>query len=358
MKSSLLVSQFESRGARIGARPEQLGAPGVLTFGDVPAEYQAAQTGCVLFDQTDRTRVTARGPEAAVFLHRMLANDVRGLGVGRCNRNLLLTAKGKIRYDFELLIHSDRFELSCAPGLASGLQAALDMYLFSEDLTLEDTSEEHAPLALVGPGAQALLSQALGFEFLLEPGHCIEPRPGLCISHQTIDGLDGLLLDAGPAGAPELWAQLEAAGATPAGIVLRDILRVEACAPLFGIDLDDNVYPQEGLVEDAFSLDKGCYVGQEVVAKIDTYGGMNKRLCALKVDDDDPVARGTRLIKGEGEEARDIGMVTSWAYSFLHDTGLVLAYIKKRNQEPGMSFRFEDRPGLATILPPASALDQ
>ena len=81
------------------------------------------------------------------------------------------------------------------------------------------------------------------------------------------------------------------------------------------------MYPQEARLESAFSLDKGCYIGQEVVAKIDTYGGLNKRLVALKVSHDDPVARGTRLFRLDEGEWRDLGVVTSWAYSFVLDTG-------------------------------------
>lgn len=354
MNSSPLTPLLDARGARMGARPEHPDSAAVLTFGDVPSEYAASQAGCVLFDQVDRTRITAKGSEAAQFLHRMLANDVRGLGPGSCNRNLLLTSKGKVRFDFSLLVAEDRLELCAAAGMAAPLLAALDMYLFTEDLTLEETSASHAPLFLHGPSSQATASKALGTPIQLELGKTIRTEAGVQVSHLVVDGLAGLLLDQGPEHAAELWAKLEDAGATPAGIVLRDILRVQAGAALFGMDLDENVYPQEGLIEDAFSLEKGCYVGQEVVAKIDTYGGMNKRLCTLRLDDDDPVARGTRLLKEEAGGTRDIGMVTSWAYSFVHDTGMVLAYLKKRNQEPGMEFVFEGRPGRATVVAPSA----
>ena len=78
------------------------------------------------------------------------------------------------------------------------------------------------------------------------------------------------------------------------------------------------------------------------MAKIDTYGGLNKRLVALRISHDDPVARGTRLFRDDEGEWRDLGVVTSWAYSFVLDTGLVLAYVKRRHQAPGTVFRVGD----------------
>ncbi|MFT7486629.1 MAG: glycine cleavage system aminomethyltransferase T, partial [Candidatus Paceibacteria bacterium] len=82
------------------------------------------------------------------------------------------------------------------------------------------------------------------------------------------------------------------------------------------------------------------------------YGGVNKLLCALSVSHSDPVPRGARLHRWseEKQQWRDLGMVTSWAYSFEHDTGQVLAYIKRRHQEPGTVFRLEEGPSEATLL--------
>jgi folate-binding protein YgfZ len=167
----------------------------------------------------------------------------------------------------------------------------------------------------------------------------------------AIAGLSGVRIDPGPKAVAEVWSALSEAGGRPAGIVARDFLRVETGAALYGVDVDDGVYPQEAGLDDAFSLEKGCFIGQEVVAKIDTYGGLNKRLLALRVSHDDPVASGTRL-HGLDDEARDLGVVTSWGYSFALDTGLVLGYVKRRHQETGTSFRLGDTSATATIVEP------
>ncbi|MCY2961405.1 MAG: hypothetical protein NTY35_14675, partial [Planctomycetota bacterium] len=172
----------------------------------------------------------------------------------------------------------------------------------------------------------------------------------LSVASVPVAGSEGWRLDAGPERAAALWNACIRAGARPAGVVMHDILRVEAAAAAWGADIDDSVYPQEARLESAFSLTKGCYTGQEVIAKIDTYGGLNKRLVALRVSHDDPVPRGTRLHRLDEGEWRDLGVATSWAYSFVLDTGLVLAFVKRRHQKVGNEFRLGDGPATATIV--------
>lgn len=351
MRTPLLNELHAAAGAILRAEDAR-----PLTFGDVPAEYAAALEGCALFDQTDRGLVRVRGPEAALFLHRLLANTVRGLEEGQGNRNLLLSSKGKVLFDFELSVAGDgTLELSTSPRSAEPLLAALERYHFSERADFEDASEESAPLALAGPTAAAVARAAFGIEPPAADHACSR---GMLDGHAIrlvalpIAGSPGLRVDAGPTLAASVWRKLVAAGARPAGLVAYDSLRIEAGVAEPGVDIDDNVYPQEARLESAFSLDKGCYVGQEVVAKIDTYGGLNKRLCVLRVSHDDPVARGTKLTLEEDGEVREVGLATSWAYSFALDTGLLLAYLKRRHQQPGQELRLDRGPAIATVVEP------
>jgi folate-binding protein YgfZ len=331
MQSPLLTDLHRAAGARLA--PGE--APVLLTYGDVPGEYRAAREACAVFDATDRGRVAVAGADASAFLHRILANDVRGLEPGGGNANLLLSPKGKVLHAFDLALEPECIALSTPPGGAAGLIAALDVYLFAEDVQLADETEKSAPLELCGPEARGVLAAV---------------APELPAREVAVAGSAGLRIDPGPERAAEVWRALVEAGARPAGVVVRDILRVEAGAALFGVDIDDSIYPQEARLESGFSLDKGCYVGQEVVAKIDTYGGLNKRMMALRVSHDDPVPAGTRLFLEEEGEWRDLGVVTSWAYSFELDTGLVLAYVKRKHQEPGTTFRLGDGPAQAAIV--------
>jgi folate-binding protein YgfZ len=340
-KTSLLLPLHRGAAAELStAEPQK-----VLAFGEVPDEYAAAHERAVLFDQTDRDALAVAGPDAAQFLHRLLANSVKTLEVGRGNRNLLLSSKGKVLFDFDLAVEPERIVLSLVPGTAQALAKSLDTYHFSEKLTLKDASAEHAPIAVCGPHAARIVVAVLGLEPPREDHRSIRARfesHEVVVTALPVAGSPGWRIDGDPALAAKLWSALIAAGATPAGRIAYDSLRVEAGAAEPGVDIDDNVYPQEARIEAAFSLDKGCYIGQEVIAKIDTYGGLNKRLVALKVSHDDPVARGARLWRDDEGEWRDLGLVTSWAYSFVLDTGLVLAFVKRRHQAPGTVFRLGD----------------
>ncbi|MCZ6598782.1 MAG: hypothetical protein O7B99_14185 [Planctomycetota bacterium] len=358
MQRSILVDEHEARGAQLASRPEAPDLPAALTYGDVPAEYRAAREGCIVLDDTDRGAVRVGGSEAEVFLHRLLANDARGLEPGGGNRNLLLSSKGKVQHDFDLFREPDGFSISAAPGDGAKLLTGLDLYLFTEDVQLEDTGAASAPISLCGPAALRIAQAVVGGRLDLADygggGHAWEERAfdgaPVRVSSLPVAGSAGVRLDPGPAKATDLWRALIEAGASPAGVAVRDILRVEAGAALFGVDINDEIYPQEARLEAAFSLDKGCYIGQEIVAKIDTYGGLNKRLTPLRVANDDPVAGGTRLLKEEDGEVRDLGVVTSWAYSFVLDTGLVLAYVKRRHQEPGTTFSLGENGPEGTIV--------
>jgi folate-binding protein YgfZ len=296
------------------------------------------------------------GPDALAFLHRLLANDVRSLRPGQGNRSLLLSSKGKVRFDVDVALEEQRALLSLA-GDSEALRQALETYHFTEKLEVTDVSAEHAPLAVCGPRAREVLAKAFGGLPELADHESTTLHLGrapITVTALPVAGSPGWRVDGGPRLALELWNALREAGATPAGRIVHDILRVEAGWAEHGVDVDDGVYPQEARIERAFSLAKGCYVGQEVVAKIDTYGGLNKRLVALRVSHDDPVERGTRLWREDEGEWRDLGLVTSWAYSFVLDTGLVLAYVKRRHQKPGTRFRLGDAnapSGEATIVP-------
>lgn len=342
-----LLPLHTAAGARL--TPEGL----LLTYGDVPAEYAAGTQDALLLDRTARGRVRVAGGDRVEFLHRLLAGRVRGLEPGQGLPNLLLTSKGKIVQAFELVSEQDAIVLDTSPGQAAALITALDMYLFTDDVQLTDETPATAPLGLVGPQAKQRLIAALpsAEAFIDLPAHHVaqwtdEQLGDIRLAQRPIAGSFGYELDAGPEQAPALHERLCAAGARPGGRVVEDILRVEAVQAEFGVDVDDNIYPQEARLESAFSLDKGCYIGQEVVAKIDTYGGLNKCLVPLRVSHDDPLPRGTKLMVPDEERGtREVGIVTSWAYSFVLDTGLALGYVKRRHQSLGARFTLENEAG-------------
>lgn len=351
LKRTTLYDFHEEQGARL--LPDSEPRP-LLTYGDVPGEYQAAKSAWIALDETDRGAVHAKGADAATFLHGLLANEVRNLEVGSELPNLLLDAKGKVRFVFELRrLSSDEFLMSAEPGQAGALLQALDMYHFSEDVTLTEVTEEHSPITVAGPAAAEALEELMGQPVPEEGSLEMELGSAQVVTTRCERaGLPAWRLNAGPGESLGLWQALIGAGARPIGRIVWDSLRAEVGVAQPGEDIDDTVYPQEARLEWAFSLDKGCYIGQEVVAKIDTYGGLNKRLFLLRVNHDDPVARGTRLYRQDPDtgEWRDLGVATSWAYSFAHDCGVILAFVKRKHQAAGTTFRIGEGPAEASII--------
>ena len=363
MPSPALLPHLSAAGAQLAQSTPAL----CLAFSDVPAEYAAAREDAALFEVTDRDAILVRGADAGDFLQRLLANRVSGLGPGQGNRTLLLSATGKVLADLDLaVIDEHTYQLSGAPGSAATLLELLERYIFTEDVTLEDISLTHVPLELCGPQAASVLERLLGPDSPDLPG---EPHafselsdlpslPGpLTITRLTVAGQSGFRLAGEQQAVGSLWQRLVECGARPAGFIARESLRVEAGRGRWGLDISDAIYPQEARLEEAFSLAKGCYTGQEVVAKIDAYEGLNKRLTTLICDCDEPVPAGTRLFRSvaAGREAdgsetwRDLGVVTTWAYSFAHDCGAVLAYVKRGHLEPGTVFRLGAGPQSATV---------
>ena len=349
MHTSPLLEQHLAARARVSGTQ---GDATVLVHDSVPGEYAAGVNSCVMIDSCTGGALGVRGSGAAAFLHRLLANDVLPLEASQSNSNLLLTPKGKLQARFTLCCEENGFRLETQAGGAEALRTALDLYLFGEDVELEDLSEQCAPILLGGPTGRAVAESVLGpITGLIQTrewrGFFLRTGPA------EVAGDKGLRIDAGPDGCAALWEALRSAGAKPIGRVAEDSLRVEALRPRWGLDLSDEIYPAEARLTDEFSLTKGCYIGQEVVAKIDTYGGLNKEMFCLSLDHDDPLPLGSRLTRTLDGETRDLGLITTWAYSFHLDQAVALGYIKKRHQDPGTVFQVGDTGIHATLLPGA-----
>ncbi len=329
MGAPFLRELYPSPKTRWGPLPEAPEVDAVLDFGSIELEREAALEGCALFDASHRGQIEVRGPDSADFLHRILANEVRALGPGEGNENLALTPKGRVLHAFHLGRTERGFELSVPAGDTKRLLSSLDRFLFAEQVELQDLSDSHGALELTGPRAPSVLEKALGAP-LGEPAHSWRT---------TVAGSWGYRVIARREDLGALWESCVTAGAVPAGVEAREVLRIEAGSARFGLDVDDSVYPQEARLEDHFHLRKGCYVGQEVVLKIETYSGLKRRLIGLRVNHDRPVAPGSTL--HESSE-RSVGRVTSWCFSRALGSGLVLALVRVGRQSPGTRFQILD----------------
>jgi rSAM/selenodomain-associated transferase 1 len=285
---------------------------------DAAQRADAARRGAGLFRLRDRALLAVCGADRVRWLDGMLSNDVARLEPGTSRSGcyaLLLTPQGRILADFHVLQRGDELWLETAARGLAEIRARLERYIVADDVALEDRSGRIARVAVEGAAAPALLARALGAAPALAPDcgadfECAGRR--VCVAAYGWSGASAYQLIA-PADAEDaLLAALRACASPDLPLVEGDdevleILRIEAGVPRLFHELDANVLPPEaGLVPRAVSLTKGCYTGQEIVARLVSRGAESHRLVALRFDGDPPPA-GAEL-RADG---RAVGSVTS-----------------------------------------------
>jgi tRNA-modifying protein YgfZ len=294
------------------------------------ADYDVLVRGCGVLDRSERGKLALAGPEALAFLNGQVTNELAGMLPGEGRYAAFLTHKGKMLGDLRILALG---EDGAAPSELlldterACLQALFDMirrYKVGYRLELHKRTLESGLISLIGPAA----AEAAGADLPAEPehGHAPVRIEGLAARAVRTDAGIDLLCASGDR--EQLIEALRARGAEPVAEEAAECLRIESGRPRYGIDLDDSVIPQEaGLNERAVSFTKGCYVGQETVARLFYKGKPNRHLRGLRVSQ--PVSAGSDLQLGE----RVVGRLTSTAISpRLGPIGLALV---RREAQPG-----------------------
>jgi tRNA-modifying protein YgfZ len=286
-------------------------------------EYRALTEGCGLVDRAGRGWLALTGPDRREFLHGQITQDIETLEPGHGRYAALLTHKGKMLSDMRVLDLGDELLLSCE---RAGLQEIFNMirrYKLGADVELHKRTLEMGELSLIGPDARRVAGAEVG------PDEHDNVRARLGEHDVNLVATDlGVDVFCAAEATEGVRGTLLAAGAVEVGEAAAELVRVESGRPRYGIDLDDNVIPQEaGLNERAVSFTKGCYVGQETVARLFYRGKPNRHLRGLKLSAE--VEPGTPLLLGE----KEVGRVTSVAVSpALGPIGLALV---RRQAEPG-----------------------
>ncbi len=326
------------------------------------ADYRAAREGAALFDLSDRGKVELTGPEAAVFLHNLSSNDVKGLAYSRgceaflCNVQARVLAWAliwhvKIFDDHALLSSHDSFWLDVDPGFGETVARHLDRHLISERAEIADRTDAFAHLHLAGPQAPALM-EAAGITGLQELELMQAGWGAGTVQFRRRDrlGVPGFDVVCPAGQAPALRQSYLDAGAKPAGSETYEILRVEAGTPVYGKDLDESrLAPEVNRTKQAVSYNKGCYLGQEPIVRIRDLGHVNRVLMGLRIAGGEPVPVGSKLWR-DGKEA---GQVTSAVVS--PELGTVaLVYVRRGSAEPGTALEVEAGGGrrAATVAAP------
>ena len=325
----------------------------------ISAGYAAARRGAALIHRADRARILVSGKDRASYLHGLLTNDVQSLTAGGGCYAAYLTAQGRMISDLWVYELGDVILLSLGRDRAATVLEKLDQFIFSEDVQLGDVTDTFASVAIVGPGAAAIVDHAIA---LVDPPGTVALLAEHGNLRGTFDGSSAIVLrvtDTGVPGyeivveadrLPALRAVLLEQGAVDVDPATAETLRIEAGVPKFHVDMDEETIPLEaGIEARAISLTKGCYVGQEVIIRVlhRGHGRVAEKLVGLKLSGTDVPARGTTVTA----DNREIGRVTSAAFSPTLDSPIALAYLKRDFIEPGTRVLLASAEAIVSPLP-------
>jgi tRNA-modifying protein YgfZ len=250
------------------------------------SEYELVTESAGLVDRSERGKFVVRGSEAGDFLQGQVSNDVESLAAGHGCYATILNHKGKLRTDLRVLRGEDFFWLDTEPIGHAVLRHMLDTYSLGRDVQWEDVGEAHSILSLLGPGADALLDDPP------PPNEHAFVDTGAGLWVRTDLGIDLLCT---VARAEELRGEL---GVEEVSEEVAECLRIESGRPRLGLDMDADTIPQEaGINERAVDFEKGCYVGQETVARLHYKGKPNRHLRGLRLSE--PAERRAEILLGE-----------------------------------------------------------
>ncbi len=300
-----LAEQQQCSGATFG---DTVAVP--LSYGNDVAAYQAAKAGVALCDRSHWGRLRVSDSDRLRFLHNQTTNQIQQLQPGQGCETVFVTSTGRTLDLATAYIQPDAVLLLVAPGQAASLSQWMDRYIFFADqVQIADVTATTVTFTLIGPASAALLSQ-WGLEALaIAPLH----------SHQTVNiqgietlvavgsglAVPGFTLTTATEQGSALWQHLMTPEVVPLGETVWQQLRIEQGRPMPGAELTEDYNPLEAGLWHTIAFDKGCYIGQETIARLNTYQGVKQQLWGLQLTE--AVAPNTPILL----EGTKVGLLTS-----------------------------------------------
>ena len=323
-------------------------------YADTTSENRAALEGAALHDASRFGRLRATGVDALDLLNRLSTNHVERLPPGESAMTVLVDEKARIIDLLTVANLGDGLLIFTSPGAAERVVQWLDKYTFAEEIAVQDVTDSTAALSLLGPESPTVLARAANVNVMN-----VAPSTTLRLS---LDGVAASLVRRNapwlpswdlvvPAGlAARVWDALARAGGTPMGEEAWQALRVERGVPIHGHELTEAYNPLEAGLAACVSFDKGCYVGQEVIARLDTYKKLQRRLARLRFPPNAAVAEGAAL----EQDGKRVGVLTSVATRPTDGAVLALGYVRLMALNGATRLSLADKPGVvAEVLPAA-----
>jgi folate-binding protein YgfZ len=362
IRESPLQEAHVSHGASMSERD---GWSVPLSYGDRLFEYAAVrERGAGLIDLSSRGRIVVSGTEAITFLNGLITNDMKTLGVNSSMAAAFPNVQGRLIAAVRVIRLNDQTGKNAGPAFLIDTEAVthervfktIERFTLAGDFRVNDITNQTVQLSVQGTQAVNLIRSV----FSEEVGG-LAPNAASALTWQgseitvvraTHRAADGFDLIANSKQARDLWDALHGAGARPVGYVAMDILRIEAGVPRYGVDMDDSNVVTEAALDEAVSYTKGCYVGQEIIARIKYRGHVAKKLSGLVSDQPAGIAAGAAIKSLEGKE---VGRITSVTDSPHLGRTIALGYLKYDYIAAGTRVKIvsaaEDIPAQVTSIP-------
>ena len=306
-------------------------------------EYSALHNGALFFDRSDRNRIRFSGPKAAELLTGMVTNDVLALVAGEGQYAAALTPKGKIVADLRIFALEDEFLVDTSAAAAPGWKDMVRKYINPRLAPYHDVTSELSDFGVFGKSARAILSRVLVIDdrdLTALPPYGSVARPfgdaKAIIARVPEMDVDGFEVFIPNESAASLKAALVSAGVANGSKETWEIARIESGRPQWGSDMDDSTLPQEANLDElgAISYTKGCYIGQETVARVHFRGHVNRTLRRLRFVTRPAPLKGAELVD---ETGKVIGDIRSVALSPRYG-GVALGMVR-REVQPGTTLQ-------------------
>lgn len=341
------------------------------SYGDVLFEYATVREGgSGVIDLSNRGRILVSGSEAVQFLNGLITNDMKTLAENSWMPAAFPNVQGRLIASVRVVRLKDEgtdknvsptFLIDTEPATHERVLKTIERFTLAGDFRVSDITSQTALLSVQGRRAVNVVRSVLGAEAAsIAANQAIQTRGQqsevtgnvtvIRATHTAEDGFD--LVVNSDRGASSLWEALQKAGVRPVGYDAFEILRIEAGLPRYGVDMDDTNVVTEAALDDAVSYTKGCYVGQEIIARIKYRGHVARKLAGLVFDQAVKVEANATI---RSTDDKDIGRITSKTYSPHLGRTVALGYLKYDYLAPGTSVKIiagdEELPAQVTELP-------
>jgi folate-binding protein YgfZ len=293
----------------------------------------AAREGCAIVDLSDRAQLEITGADRATFLHNFCTQEIKRLPSGAGAEAFITSVKGRVLGHVLVFAGESSLVLDCSPGTAASLLTHLERYIITEDVTLTDRTATRGELGLIGPDAGRLADEILPGSGAFAAGQHATSG-AISVRRFDLTRQPGWLISVPRESLGAIQSRLVQLGATPLSAAVFDALRIEAGFPVMGVDLtEENLAHEAARKQRAISFTKGCYLGQEPIARLEAMGHTNRELRVLRIDAEFAPERGAAVLDQPGGVT--IGTITSSAVLPQSRQGVAIALLRREAGAPG-----------------------